>query len=135
AVTHGVGPGRGRVEALGADRQGERAARIPARGEPLDRGGEVVARLPAELFTRARVVVHALKAVEHRPRALRVDVLVAGDDAPHDRGRVGAQLGAVNMGEGRRRADDVTPEADLRRTLERDAVRAHDIFDVHAPVQ
>ena len=49
-----VGPGRLRVVALRAHLERERAARILAGREPLEGGGEVVARRPAEVAARAR---------------------------------------------------------------------------------
>src|SRR5690348_2440584 len=79
-VAHGVRAGRDRVVALRADLARELATRVLPRRQQVDRVGEVVARRPAEIRTRARAVVDALDAVEHAPAALRVDVLVGRDE-------------------------------------------------------
>src|SRR4051794_24531396 len=132
---HGVGPGRDRVIALGADGHGQWAARILPGAQALERVPEVVLRRPAELTARPRVDVDALDAWEHPPAAGGVDGLVAGKQVAHDGRRVDAQRGNVGGRERRRGADDVAAEADRGPAPGREPVRADDVLEVDAAIQ
>src|SRR5215207_1265262 len=130
-----VGPRRLRVVALRANGYGQGAARVLAGVDAIERAAEVPAGSPAELAARALVDVDALDAVEHPPAALSVDRLRIGEPPPHRRRGVGPEAGEVVGRERRGRADDVAPEADVGRAVERETVGAHHVLDVDAAIE
>src|SRR5512144_2191304 len=82
----------------------QRAAHVARRAQPLDDAREIVARTPAKLGARLRVVVDAVDALEHRPAASRVFGGVGGHVPFHDGRRIATEFGKIGPHERRRRA-------------------------------
>ena len=113
---------------LGADRAGQRAARVLAGLEQVEHMAEVVDGLPAQFRAGALVHIDPVDVAEHPPPAPRVLRFGVGEQAAHHRGRVGTQRRQVGGDERRCRADDVAPETDRGRAVKREQVGIHHVL-------
>src|SRR4030095_12780251 len=102
------------VVTLAADGLRQLTARIRVRAQTGNDMGEVVARLPAELFTGAGVHVHALDVRKHAPPSAPVFVYVVGYVARDHARCVAPQFEQVIAREGRGGAENVAAKTDFR---------------------
>src|SRR5262245_48476976 len=121
--------------ALRPDRFGQLTADAPPLTQPAEHVREIPKRPPAQLTPRAFVDIHAVDAREHAIADAFVDRLHLRRVRAHHRWRVGVQTSAIALPERTGSADDVPPEPDYLRLLEREHVRADDILDIDTPEQ